>query len=135
MPNPLSINGFFSDLLGKVEILIVVYCTEIPFICHQDFQAVQEDTGGVEIGILKMWIVLDQTNKITFLNSQETGVFFFYGVRFFFFLHMSPLCIDIGLPESFERITLYACLGTWRGALFGFSYFVFLFSGSSPADS
>lgn len=34
MPYPLSINGFFSDLVGEGEILIVVYCTEIPFICH-----------------------------------------------------------------------------------------------------
>lgn len=47
--------GFFSDLLGEGEILIVVdYSTEIPFICHQDFQAVQEDTGSVEVGTLKM---------------------------------------------------------------------------------
>lgn len=46
--------GFFSDLVGEGEILIVVYCTEILFMCPQGFQAVQEDTGSVEIGILKM---------------------------------------------------------------------------------
>lgn len=39
---------------GEGEILIVDYCIEIPFICHQAFQAVQEDTGSVEVGILKM---------------------------------------------------------------------------------
>lgn len=39
------------------------------------FQAVQEDTGSVEIGILKVYIILDQTN-ISFLNSQATMGFF-----------------------------------------------------------
>lgn len=30
----LSVNGFLSDIVGEGEILNVLYCTEIPFICH-----------------------------------------------------------------------------------------------------
>lgn len=89
-----------------------------------------------------MSFLLDQKTKITFLDSQETIAFFafcvcgfLFGFGFFSRLHMNPSRIAVGLPENFAGIALYACLGTWRGGLFGFSYFVFLFSRSSPADS
>lgn len=62
------------------------------------------------------------------------GFFCFFDV-IFFFVRINPLCIGGGLPESFAKIALFMCPGTSRGGLFGFSYFVFLFSGSSPADS
>lgn len=75
------------------------------------------------------------SNNITFYNSQETMGFFAFLVFWGFFLHINSLCIEGGLPESFARIALYVCFGTWRGRLFGFPYFVFLCSGSSPADS
>lgn len=74
----------------------------------------QGGTGGIEIGILKRWFLLDQNPKITFFNSQETTDFllFWHGIIFFFFpLRTNPLCIEIGLPESFARIALYARLG------------------------
>lgn len=42
MLNPLSINGFFSDLEGEGEILIVVFSTEIPFFCQQGFRGYRQ---------------------------------------------------------------------------------------------
>lgn len=34
MANCLSVNGFLSAIVGEGEILNVLYCAEVAFICH-----------------------------------------------------------------------------------------------------
>lgn len=83
MPNIWSLNGFLSYIVEEGEILDMLYCTGIDTFCltlFRGFQAVQDDTGGVDTGIL---------------NSQETTGFllFWCGV---IFVHMNALCIEVG---------------------------------------
>lgn len=130
MPYPLSINGFSSDLVGEGEMLVVC-CTEIPFVCHQGFQAVPEDTGSVEIGILKMQIVLNQT--LLSLTARKLWGFLLFWCEVFSF-SKSPLYV---LEEVFQRALqelhcMHVLVHGGEGCLVSL---VFLFSGSSPADS
>lgn len=75
MPNIWSLNGFLSYIVEEGEILDMLYCTGIDTFCltlFRGFQAVQDDTGGVDTGIL---------------NSQETTGFLLFWCGMIFCPH------------------------------------------------
>lgn len=102
MPNIWSLSGFLSDIVEEGEILDMLYCTEIGTFCltwFWGFQAVPDDTGGIEIGILEGSLGFGKKKKDS-LSARKLQAFCFFDVGCFF-LHMNTLCIEagLGLPD------------------------------------